>query len=106
MHHITHKSIGKLFDVASQGAVGGATKEGEKGGPVEAAIAALQGKACPTERCPKCCFRSPKAVAAGGQDVEAEASEGSWWRRHKNSGFAFWKVAAPPPLPPLVFPTF
>jgi hypothetical protein len=33
-------------------------------------------------------------VASNGADVEAEASEGSWWRRHKNSSFAFWKVGA------------
>jgi hypothetical protein len=35
-------------------------------------------------------WNSPKAVAATGQDVEAETK--TWWARHKNGQFAFWKV--------------
>jgi hypothetical protein len=97
---LTAANIGQRFDVASSSSSSsssssgqkGATKDGQKGGPVDAALATLQGKPCPRERCPRCCFRSPKTVAATGADVEAEASEGSWWRRHRNSAFAWDRV--------------
>ena len=90
-HTLTLETIAERFDRESEKEVEHKGSARNLGGPVEAASARLQGLPCPQERCPQCCFRSPKTVKATGEDVEPEDSQGSWWRRHKNSKFAAWK---------------
>ena len=105
---LTADNIGHRFDVASTTSEDhqqkGATKDGHKGGPVDAALAALQHRPCPKDRCSRCCYRSPKTVASTGEDVEAEASEGSWWRRHRNSPFAWDRMQKAREEATLLFP--